>query len=103
MYAVIRTGGRQCRVEVGETVRVERLDGEPGSKVTFDEVLLVGGDAVKVGSPTLPGARVEATVVGQGRGPKIRIYTYKKTKNSSRKRSGHRQDFTAVKIDAIRD
>lgn len=101
MYAVIRSGGKQCRVEVGETVRVECLDGEPGTKVTFDEVLLVGGDDVKVGAPTVPGARVEGTVVAQGRGPKLHIYTYKKTKNSNRKRSGHRQDYTAIKIDAI--
>lgn len=101
MYAVIRTGGKQCRVAVGETVRVECVAGEPGSKVTFDEVLLLGGDGVQVGSPTIPGARVEGTVVEQGRGPKIHIYTYKKTQNSNRKRSGHRQDYTAVKIDAI--
>jgi large subunit ribosomal protein L21 len=101
MYAVIRTGGKQCRVEVGKTVHVERLGGEPGSKVTFDEVLLLGGDDVKVGNPTVEGARVEGTVVEQGRGAKIRIFTFKKRQNSNRKRSGHRQDFTAVKIDAI--
>ena len=102
MYAVIRSGGKQCRVEVGQTVRVERVDGEPGSKVTFDEVLLLGGDLVKVGTPTVTGASVEGTVVEQGRGPKIHIYTYKKRQNSNRGRAGHRQDYTAVKIDAIR-
>ncbi len=103
MYAVIRTGGKQQRVEVGQTVRVERVSGEPGAKVSFSDVLLLGGEStVKVGNPTVEGARVEGTVVDQGRGAKIHIYTFKKRKNSNRRRRGHRQDYTAVRIDAIR-
>lgn len=102
MYAVIRTGGKQHRVEIGEIVRVELLDSEEGAKVTFDDVLAVGeGDAVKVGTPTVPGASVTGTVVEQGRGKKLVIFRYRRRQNASRRRGGHRQSFTAVKIDAI--
>lgn len=102
MYAVIQAGGRQVRVEVGDVVRVDRLSGDPGEQVVFDRVLLVGGDEnVKLGAPDVGGARVRGTVVGQGRAKKIVIYTYKKTQNSNRRRAGHRQHYTAVKIDAI--
>ena len=102
MYAVIETGGKQHRVCPGEVVKVESLPGDAGSSVTFDRVLLVGdGDSVRVGTPALSGARVRATVVAQVRGPKIVIYTYKKTKNANRGRAGHRQSLTTVKIEAI--
>ncbi len=102
MYAVIRSGGKQQRVRVGEVVRVERLPVEVGSAVVFDQVALVAdGDAVRIGAPDIEGARVRATVLEQGRGPKILVYTFKKRKNANRKRRGHRQDFTAVRIDAI--
>jgi large subunit ribosomal protein L21 len=102
MYAVIDTGGHQHRVQVGDIVRVERIAGESGSSVVFDRVLIVGGDdGVKIGRPTLDGATVKGTVLSQDRDGKILIYTYKKRKNSARKRAGHRQSFTAVKIDAI--
>jgi len=101
MYAVIETGGRQRRVQVGDVVRVERLDGDAGAEVVFDRVLLLGGDSPRAGRPMVEGARVRGTIVEQGRGPKIRIFTYKKTQNSNRKRAGHRQAYTAVKIDAI--
>jgi len=102
MYAVIQTGGKQHRVEIGEVVRVDKLDSEEGAKVTFDQVLALGeGDAVKVGAPTVAGASVTGTVVEQGRGKKLIIFRYRRRQNASRRRGGHRQDFTAVKIDAI--
>lgn len=102
MYAVIETGGRQVLVQVGEVVRVERLTADVGAPVVFDRVLLVGGDqALKLGAPTLDAVQVRGTVVGQGRDKKIRIYTYKHRQNSNRRTLGHRQHYTAVKIDAI--
>ena len=102
MYAIIRAGGKQYRVEKGDVLRLERLEGKVGSKVTLDEVLLVGGgDDVQVGSPQVAGAAVEGTVVEQERGPKIRVFKYKKRKHYRRTR-GHRQHVTAVRIDAVR-
>ena len=106
MYAVIESGGKQLRVAVGETVDVERLEGEVGSKVVFDRVLLIQGgeaaeDAARIGAPTVEGARVQGTVVAQHRGPKILTYTYKPRQNANRRRRGHRQDLTRVKIEAI--
>ncbi len=102
MYAVIETGGHQHRVQVGDVVRVARVAGEAGGSVVFDRVLIVGGnDGVKVGTPTLDGAQVHGTVLAQDRDSKVLIYTYKRRKNSARKRQGHRQHFTAVKIEAI--
>ncbi len=102
MYAVIETGGHQHRVQVGDVVRVARVAGEAGGSVVFDRVLIVGGDGgVQVGTPTLDGAQVRGTVLAQDRDSKILIYTYKKRKNSARKRAGHRQHFTAVKIETI--
>jgi large subunit ribosomal protein L21 len=102
MYAVIETGGHQHRVQVGDVVRVARVAGDAGGSVVFDRVLIVGGnDGVKVGAPTLDGAQVRGTVLAQDRDSKVLIYTYKRRKNSARKRQGHRQHFTAVKIEAI--
>ena len=103
MYAIIRAGGKQYRVEKGDVVRVERLEGEVGSSVTLDEVLFVsaGEGDVKVGSPQVEGASVTGTVVEQSRGAKIRIFKYKKRKHYRRTR-GHRQHVTAVRIDAVR-
>lgn len=102
MYAVIETGGKQLRVQVGEIVRVESLPGDVGAPVTFDRVLMVGGEEdAKVGKPTLDGAQVKGSIVEHGRGRKIVIYTFKRRKNSNRKTSGHRQSYTAVKIESI--
>ena len=102
MYAVIQTGGKQHRVEVGKVVRVERLEAEAGASVVFEQVLAVGeGSSLRVGAPTIHGAAVRGTVVEQGRGDKIVIYKFKRRQNANRRRGGHRQDFTAVKIDAI--
>jgi large subunit ribosomal protein L21 len=101
MYAVIESGGKQHRVEEGGVVRVERIAGEVGDEVVFDRVLMVSGDTVQLGGPNLDGARVRGTVVEQGRGPKTIRYTFKRRQNSNRKQGGHRQAYTAVKIDAI--
>jgi len=102
MYAVIEVGGKQRRVQVGEVVRVECTAGSVGEGVVFDRVLAVGaGSSVRIGTPTVEGARVRGTVREHGRGEKIRIYTFKKRKNSNRGRQGHRQSYTAVHIDAI--
>jgi large subunit ribosomal protein L21 len=102
VYAIIRTGGKQYKVQAGDVVRVEHLDGEVGTNVTLAEVLLVGGDeGVHVGTPRLEKAAVTGTVVEQGRDAKIRVFKYKKRKHYRRTR-GHRQSFTAVRIDQVR-
>ena len=102
MFAVIQTGGKQLRVQIGDLVRVESLDADVGSEVIFDHVLMVGeGEGARVGTPAVDGATVRGSVVEQGLGKKIRIYTYKRRKNSNRRRMGHRQAFTAVKIESI--
>ena len=101
MYAIIKTGGKQYKVVEGESIVIEKLDVEEGSSVTFDEVLtIVDGEDVKIGRPTVKGAKVTGTVEKNGKGPKIRIFKYK-SKNNYRRRSGHRQPFTKVKIDKI--
>lgn len=101
MYAVIRTGGKQYRVEPGQTVRVEKLAGDKGSKIQVGEVLLVEQDGkLTVGKPVVAGAKVEATVLNQDRADKIIVFK-KKRKKQYRRTRGHRQDFTAVRIDSI--
>lgn len=102
MYAIIDTGGQQLKVEVGDVVCVARRPAEVGGAIVFDRVLLVGnGEEVRVGTPTLDGAKVRGSVVSQGRDRKVLVYTYKKRKNSNRKSRGHRQDNTSVRIEAI--
>jgi large subunit ribosomal protein L21 len=102
MYAIIRTGGKQFRAEPGKTLRIPSLAIEPGETVTFDEVLLgSSGDAVQVGAPLVSGAAVTAEVVRHGRGEKIVIFKHKRRKNYRRKQ-GHRQGFTEVRINDIR-
>lgn len=100
MYAIIRTGGKQFRAEPGKTLRIPSLDIEPGQSVTFDEVLLAGGDEIKVGAPLLSGAAVTAEVVKHGKGEKIIIFKHKRRKNYRRKQ-GHRQKFTEVRVGEI--
>jgi large subunit ribosomal protein L21 len=101
VYAIVKSGGKQYRVKPGDVVRLEALEGEVGSTVTLGDVLLLGGDeGIRVGAPLLDSARVEATVVEQGRGAKIRVFKYKKRKHYRRTR-GHRQSFTAVRIDKV--
>ena len=102
MYAVIATGGKQYRVSEGETLRVEKLDGPTGTKVTFGPLLFADdGGKVEVGRPTVPGISVEAEIVEQGLSKKIVIFKYKRRK-SYRRKAGHRQPYTALKITAIR-
>lgn len=102
MYAVIETGGKQYRVSEGETLRVEKLPNAAGDKLSFDTLLFADdGGKVLVGSPKLAGVRVEAEVVEQGLGKKITIFKYRRRKNYRRKQ-GHRQPFTAIRITSIK-
>ena len=101
MYAVIKTGGKQYRVAAGDKLKVEKLPGNVGDSVTFGDVLLVGeGENLKIGAPTLAGAKVEAKITAQDRAKKITIFKFRRRKNYHRK-IGHRQPFTAVEITAI--
>jgi len=101
MFAVIRTGGKQYKVAVGDTIRVERLAGEPESEIRLDEVLAVSQNGtLSVGTPLVGGATVTATLVEQARGPKLIIFKKKRRQNYRRK-NGHRQDLTVLKITAI--
>jgi large subunit ribosomal protein L21 len=101
MYAVIKSGGKQYRVQSGAQVRVEALPAEVGAAVSFDEVLLVGeGDDLKIGAPLVVGARVKATVVSHGRADKVHIFKLRRRKHHQ-KSQGHRQSYTEVRIDDI--
>lgn len=100
MYAIIKTGGKQYVVEEGKVISIEKLDVEEDAEVTFDEVLLVSGDDVKIGQPNVAGAKVTGKVLEQGKERKIRIFKYK-AKSNYRRRQGHRQPFTKVKIEKI--
>ena len=101
MYAVIETGGKQYRVQQGDVISVEKLGVEAGDKVTFDKVLVVNdGEAVSVGTPCVEGATVGATVVENGKGKKVIIFKYK-AKKDYRKKQGHRQPYTMVKIESL--
>ncbi|HET9497652.1 MAG TPA: 50S ribosomal protein L21 [Candidatus Limnocylindria bacterium] len=101
MYAVVDNGGKQYRVEAGETLVIDRLDAEAGASVTFDRVLLIGDeDGVTVGTPTVAGASVHGTVVAHGRGPKIIVFRFR-PKAHYRRRTGHRSELTQVRIDEI--
>ncbi len=100
MYAIINTGGKQVKVEEGQTIFVEKLDAVEGDKVTFDEVVFVGGSDSKIGAPFVEGATVEATVEKQGRGKKVTTFRYLRRKDSHRK-MGHRQPYTKLTINSI--
>jgi large subunit ribosomal protein L21 len=100
MFAVIKTGGKQYRVAVDDALKVEKIAGEPGEIIQFGEVLVVGGDSVTLGLPTVEGATVAAEVLSQARGPKVIAFKKRRRKNSRRKR-GHRQEFTLVRITEI--
>ena len=102
MYAVIETGGKQCKVEAGQELFIEKLNVEADDTVTFDKVLAVGGDdGIKVGSPYVDGASVEAKVIKNGKAKKVTVFTYKPKKNEKRK-MGHRQPYTKVSITDIK-
>jgi len=101
MYAVVKTGGKQVRVEPGSHVRVEQLPGEPGSIIELDQVLLIGnGDDVQIGQPVLGGACVRGTITAQARHPKIRVFKMKRRKGY-RRLQGHRQAYTEIRVDSI--
>ena len=100
MYAVFKTGGKQYRVAAGDTVRVEKLPGNVGDAVSFDQVLMVGGEALKLGKPLVGGAKVEAKILTQGLGKKLIVFKFRRRKNYRRK-NGHRQPFTALEITNI--
>jgi large subunit ribosomal protein L21 len=101
LYAVVRSGGRQYRVQAGDQFLVEKLSAEAGQQLTLDEVLLVADEGkAKVGTPLVKGAKVKVTVVGQERGPKIRIFKYR-PKQRYRRRLGHRQNYTRLRVDDI--
>jgi large subunit ribosomal protein L21 len=100
MFAVFKTGGKQYRVAADDKLKVDKIKGDPGEIVEFAEVLLVSGDTVSLGSPTVGGATVAAEVVEQGRGPKIIAFKKRRRKNSRRKR-GFRQEFTLLRITEI--
>ncbi len=97
MYAVIKTGGKQYRVAKGDKIFVEKLPGNVGDAVSFDQVLLVGGETLKLGKPLVAGAKVEAKILDQDRGKKVIIFKFRRRKNYHRK-TGHRQPFTALEI-----
>ena len=100
MFAVIKTGGKQYRVAAEDVIRIDKVKGDPGEIIEFGEVLVVGGDNVSLGAPTIAGASVAAEVLEQGRGPKIIAFKKRRRKNSRRKR-GHRQEFTLVRVTEI--
>ncbi len=100
MFAVIKTGGKQYKVAADDVITIEKLAGEAGDAVTFSEVLLIGGETTVVGAPTVAGATVSGTVVEQGRAKKVIIFK-KRRRKSWRKKEGHRQEQTKVKITAI--
>jgi large subunit ribosomal protein L21 len=100
MFAVIRTGGKQYNVTVEDVIKIETIAGEPGSIVEFGEVLVVGGDTTLLGTPTVAGATVAGELLDQGRGPKVIAFKKRRRKNSRRKR-GHRQEYSLVRITEI--
>jgi large subunit ribosomal protein L21 len=101
VYAIIRTGGRQFRVMEGETLRVEKLEGDVGSAIKFEEVLMVGeGDGIHIGAPLVSGASVAATIKSHGRADKIRIIKFRRRKHHM-KQMGHRQHYTEIEITGI--
>lgn len=101
MYAVVKTGGKQYKVAIGEKLKVEQIAADIDSQIVLNEVLMVAdGDAVVIGSPVVAGASIKATVISQGRGEKVRIFKMRRRKHYMR-RAGHRQNYTEIRIDAI--
>ena len=100
MFAIIKTCGKQYKVSEGDVIKVEKIEAEAGDKIEFDQVLMVAGDDVKVGSPVVEGAKVSAEVLDQKKDKKIVIFKFKAKKNY-RKKKGHRQPYTLVKIEKI--
>ena len=100
MFAIVRTGGKQYRVAAGDKLRVEKLPGNVGDAITFSEVLLLGGESIKLGQPLVSGAKVEAKITAQDRGEKIIVFKFRRRKNYRRK-TGHRQPFSTIEITSI--
>jgi large subunit ribosomal protein L21 len=101
MYAVIKTGGKQYRIQVGEKLKIEQLKAENGSELVIDQVLMIAdGDKISMGTPLVSGAKVSATVLGQGRHDKIRIFKMRRRKHYQ-KHQGHRQNYTEIQITGI--
>ena len=101
MYAVIKTGGKQYRVSVGEKLKVEQIPADVDTQITIDQILMVGsGESVKVGAPLVAGATITATVLSQGRHDKVKIFKMRRRKHYQ-KHQGHRQNYTELRIDAI--
>ncbi len=101
MYAVIKTGGKQYRVQKGDKIFVEKVPGNVGDAISFDQVLMLGGEALKLGKPLVAGAKVEAKILEHGRGEKVIIFKFRRRKNYRRK-TGHRQPFTTLQITDIK-
>jgi large subunit ribosomal protein L21 len=101
MYAIVETGGKQYRVREGDVLRIERMQGEPGQELLLDKILLIGnGEGVRVGTPFLEDVRIRAEILAQRRGRKILVFKFKRRKDY-RKKQGHRQDYTGIRIKAI--
>jgi large subunit ribosomal protein L21 len=101
MYAVIKTGGKQYRVAPGEKIKIEQIPADVGAQIVLDQVLMVSdGDAVTLGNPLVSGAKVSATVLGHGRGTKVKIFKMRRRKHYQRTQ-GHRQNYTEIRVDAI--
>ncbi|MFZ3207629.1 MAG: 50S ribosomal protein L21 [Geobacteraceae bacterium] len=100
MYAVVKTGGKQYKVSEGDMLKIEKLDGVVGDTVELDQVLMVGGEQIRIGTPVVPGATVVGRIVEQGKNKKILVFKFKRRKNS-RKLNGHRQLRTILKIEKI--
>jgi large subunit ribosomal protein L21 len=100
MFAVIKAGGKQYRVAEDQVLKVEGVEGEPGTIVQIGEVIMLGGDSPQLGNPTISGASVAAEIIEHGRGPKVIAFKKRRRKNSRRKR-GHRQDFVLIRISEI--
>lgn len=101
MYAIIETGGKQLKVEQGSVIYVEKLDVQEGESFTFDKVVALGGDAMKLGNPYVEGASVTCKVEKQGKAKKIVIFKYKAKKGSTRRKQGHRQPYTKLTVESI--
>ena len=100
MYAVVRTGGKQVRVQPGDLVDLDLIEGEPGQRIELGEVLMIGGDALTFGKPLVAGAKVVATIQGDTKGPKLRIFKFKR-RRAYRRRKGHRDELTRIRVTAI--
>jgi large subunit ribosomal protein L21 len=100
MYAVIKTGGKQYRVSEGDRLRVEKIEGAKGDKIELSEVLMLGGERIAIGSPMVAGAKVSAEIIGQGLGKKIIVFKMRRRKRYRRK-NGHRQPFTELRVTGI--